>query len=55
MEFSSMFPKAGAKYIYVKHAFGDEQRILIDWFALMGETIAISTVALGFGGYFDTF
>ncbi|ADI73903.1 amino acid permease-associated region [Methanohalobium evestigatum Z-7303] len=54
MELSSMFPKAGAEYVYVKQAFGDKMAFLVGWFVLVGETIAISTVALGFGGYFGT-
>jgi len=52
MELSSMFPKAGAEYVYVKRAFGEGMAFLTGWLVIIGLIIASSTVALGFAGYF---
>ena len=52
-ELSSMMPKAAAEVSYVKEAFkGNLAPFLIGWIILFTEIVTISTVALGFGGYF---
>jgi APA family basic amino acid/polyamine antiporter len=51
-ELSSMFPRSGAEYFYVKHAFNSEALAFITgWLIILVEVIAGATVALGFGGY----
>ncbi|MBU0635689.1 APC family permease [Candidatus Micrarchaeota archaeon] len=54
-ELSSMYPKAGAEYNYVKNAFSKKWGFLAGWMIIVSGFIAISTVALGFGGYFQAF
>jgi len=52
-ELSTMFPKAAAEYIYVKRAFkNDLLAFLTGWLIIFTGIVSISTVALGFGGYF---
>ena len=54
-ELSSMFPKAAAEYNYTKKAFNFEAfSFMIGWILVVGTTIAASTVALGFAGYFTS-
>ena len=53
MELSSMFPKAGAEYEYVRNAFGEFLGLLVGLLVLFVEIVASSTVALGFAGYFS--
>jgi APA family basic amino acid/polyamine antiporter len=52
-ELSSMFPKAGAEYVYIRKAFGKRLAFLIGWLIITGGVIAGATVALGFAGYFS--
>jgi len=53
-ELSSMIPKAAAEVSYAKEAFkGNLTPFLIGWIIIFTEVVSISTVALGFGGYFD--
>ena len=53
-ELSSMIPKAAAEVSYAKEAFkGDLTPFLIGWIIIFTEVVSISTVALGFGSYFD--
>lgn len=51
-ELSSMFPKAGAEYVYTEKAFGKRAAFLVGWLVIASGVIAAATVALGFGGYF---
>jgi len=52
-ELSSMIPKAAAEVSYAKEAFkGNLTPFLIGWIIIFTEVVSISTVALGFGGYF---
>ncbi|HLD48867.1 MAG TPA: APC family permease [archaeon] len=51
-ELSSIFPKAGAEYVYTKKAFGRRLAFLVGWLIIIGGIIASATVALGFAGYF---
>jgi APA family basic amino acid/polyamine antiporter len=53
-ELSSMFPKAGAEYEYIKNAFGKVTAFIIGWLIILSGIIGTSTVALGFGGYFSS-
>lgn len=53
-ELSSMIPKAAAEVSYAREAFeGNLAPFLIGWIIIFTEVVSISTVALGFGGYFD--
>ncbi len=52
-ELSSMFPKAGAEYVYALNAFGKRAAFVAGWLIIFSGVIAASTVALGFAGYFD--
>ncbi len=54
-ELSSMFPKAGAEYEYVRNAFGKKLAFIIGWLIILSGVIGAATVALGFGGYFSAF
>jgi basic amino acid/polyamine antiporter, APA family len=52
-ELSSMFPKAGAEYDYVRHAFSlPGLAFVIGWLIFLSGVLAAATVALGFAGYF---
>ncbi len=52
-ELSSMFPKAGAEYDYVRHAFSPPGlAFVIGWLIFLSGVLAAATVALGFAGYF---
>ncbi len=51
-ELSSMFPKAGAEYDYVKNAFNAHAAFVTGWLVFLSGILAATTVALGFGGYF---
>lgn len=50
-EFSSMFPRAGAEYVYTKKSFGNTLAFLMGWLVIFSGVIASAAVALGFGGY----
>jgi APA family basic amino acid/polyamine antiporter len=52
-ELSSMFPRAGAEYDYVKNAFSARAAFVIGWLVFLSGVLAAATVALGFGGYFQ--
>ena len=53
-ELSTMFPRSAAEYLYVKNAFDNNLlAFLIGWLEIFADVIAVSTVALGFGGYFS--
>jgi APA family basic amino acid/polyamine antiporter len=51
-ELSSLFPKAGAEYDYVSHAFNSRLAFVIGWLVFLSGVLAAATVALGFAGYF---
>ncbi|MDD3042603.1 MAG: APC family permease [Methanosarcinaceae archaeon] len=53
MELSSMYPKAGAEYEFVRKAFGESAGLLIGLLIIYAVTITSSAVALGFGGYYN--
>jgi APA family basic amino acid/polyamine antiporter len=50
-ELSSIWPKAGAEYEYVKHTFGKKLAFLVAWLIIVGSIFGAATVSLGFGGY----
>lgn len=52
-ELSSLFPRAGAEYDYVKNAFNAHAAFVTGWLVFLSGILAASTVALGFGGYFE--
>jgi APA family basic amino acid/polyamine antiporter len=52
-ELSSVFPKAGAEYEYSRHAFGKKIAFIVGWMIALSGIIGGTTVALGFGGYFE--
>ena len=52
-ELSSIFPKAGAEYVYTKNAFGKKLAFIVGWMIAISGIIGATTVALGFGGYFE--
>lgn len=52
-ELSSMYPKAGAEYDYVEHAFGKRLAFFIGWLVIVAGVIGGATVSLGFAGYFS--
>ena len=53
-ELSSMLPKASAEYEYTRSAFGNRLAFIIGWLIILSGIIGASTVALGFGGYFNS-
>jgi amino acid transporter len=53
MELSSMYPRAGAEYEFVKRAFGERVGLFIGLLVVYYVTITSSAVALGFGKYFS--
>ena len=52
-ELSSLFPSAAAEYEYVKNAMGKRVGFIIGWLIIFSAIISSSTVAIGFGNYFD--
>lgn len=52
-ELSSLFPKASAEYEYTNRAFGKRAAFIIGWLTIISGIVGASTVALGFGGYFN--
>jgi len=55
-ELSSIFPKAGAEYVFIKNAFRSNFfAFLIGWLTSITSIITAATVSLGFGGYFAEF
>jgi amino acid transporter len=54
-ELASMFPKSGADYEYTLNALGERPAFVVGWLMVIGNIIAAAAVALGFGGYLNTF
>lgn len=52
MELSSMYPRAGAEYEFVKRAFGERVGLFVGLLVVYFVVITSSAVALGFGRYF---
>ncbi len=54
-ELSSMYPKAAAEFVYVKKAYGSNfLAFMLSWMIIFTGIISVSTVALGFAGYFNS-
>jgi APA family basic amino acid/polyamine antiporter len=51
-ELSSIFPRASAEYEYVQTAIGHRTAFVIGWLVILAGIFAVTTVALGFAGYF---
>ncbi|MBM3303726.1 MAG: amino acid permease [Candidatus Aenigmarchaeota archaeon] len=51
-ELSSLFPKAGAEYVYSLKAFGRRIAFMTGWLILISGVFSAATVSLGFAGYF---
>ncbi|AKB12438.1 amino acid/polyamine/organocation transporter, APC superfamily [Methanosarcina thermophila] len=54
MELSSMYPRAGAEYEFVKRAFGERAGLFIGLLVICYVVITASAIALGFGRYFSS-
>lgn len=54
MELSSMYPRAGAEYEFVKKAFGERIGLFAGLLVVYFVVITCSAVALGFGRYFSS-
>lgn len=53
-ELSSIFPRAGAEYHYVRNGFGSTRLgFLTGWALIVGAAGAAATVAVGFAGYLE--
>ncbi|MDP2766523.1 MAG: hypothetical protein Q8O41_03600 [Candidatus Methanoperedens sp.] len=52
-ELNSIFPKASAEHEYIMNAFGKRLAFIIGWLIIWSGVIGVSTVALGFAGYFN--
>ncbi len=51
-ELSSMFPKAGAEYVYVRRAYGSEfLAFLLGWLIIFTGILSASTVSIAFANY----
>lgn len=54
-ELSSMFPKAGAEYVYARNSFGNRIAFLVNWLLVVGTVFSVATVSLGFASYLNYF
>lgn len=55
-ELGSMFPKSAAEYVYIRRAYNSHlYAFIIGWLIMFTAILSISTVALGFTGYFADF
>ena len=52
-ELSSIFPKAGAEYVYTKHAFGRRIAFIVGWLLIFSGFVFSATVSFGFAGYLE--
>jgi APA family basic amino acid/polyamine antiporter len=53
-ELSTMFPKAGVEYVYVRKAFGNRfLAFLVGWLVIFSEIVSAATVSLAFANYFN--
>lgn len=53
-ELSSLFPKSGAEYVYVRNSMGRFIAFLVGWMIFISGIIGASAVSLGFAGYFKS-
>lgn len=52
-ELSSLFPKAGAEYAYMKKTFDRRLSWMVGWLIVLNGFIGAATVAIGFSNYFS--
>ncbi|HIJ99077.1 TPA: amino acid permease [archaeon] len=52
-ELSSMYPKAGAEYVYTEHAFNKKLAFIVGLLIIISGIIGAAAVSLGFAGYFS--
>jgi APA family basic amino acid/polyamine antiporter len=50
-ELSSMFPRSGAEYEYVKNAMGEKIAFVIGWLIIFSGILSAAAVAVGFANY----
>lgn len=54
-ELSSMFPSDAGEYVYVRKAYGSKfLSFILSWLIIVTSILSVSTVALGFAGYFNS-
>lgn len=55
-ELVSAFPESGGEYVYMKASFGSKfWAFIVGWLVLLTGIISSATVALGFGGYMQSY
>lgn len=54
-ELSSIFPKAGAEYVYARKSFGNRIAFLVNFLLVVGTVFSVATVSLGFASYLNYF
>ncbi|MFA5381760.1 MAG: amino acid permease [Candidatus Micrarchaeia archaeon] len=54
-ELASLFPKAGAEFVFTEKAFNKRLAFVIGWLLLISPIISVAAVSLGFAGYFNAF
>ncbi|MCC7552578.1 amino acid permease [Candidatus Micrarchaeota archaeon] len=54
-ELASLFPKAGAEFVFTEKAFNKRLAFIIGWLLITACIVSASAVALGFAGYFSAF
>ncbi|MFA5381761.1 MAG: APC family permease [Candidatus Micrarchaeia archaeon] len=54
-ELASLFPKAGAEFVFTEKAFNKRLAFVIGWLLIIACIISAAAVALGFAGYFAIF
>jgi len=54
-ELSSLFPKAGAEYVYARRSFGNRIAFVVNWLLVLGTVFSVATVSLGFASYLNYF
>ncbi|HEV8214882.1 MAG TPA: amino acid permease [Gemmatimonadaceae bacterium] len=54
-ELSTMFPRAGGMYVYLREAYGDRVAFMLGWVNLLALPLSQAAIALVFAGYLRTF
>ena len=52
-ELSSLFPKSGAEYAYVRKTFDQRLAWMVGWLVVLGGFMSAAVVSLGFANYFS--
>ena len=53
-ELSSVFPKAGAEYVYIDKTLGKKLAWIVGWLIIISSIISSSAVSIGFANYFSS-